>query len=145
MNIKTFIKEHEGFEDYLYYCSEGYATIGYGHKVTAKDTFAEGINYPKEILEDLFDEDIKIAMIGAKTLLDSELNEPYSQELLDICTALVFQMGSAGLSRFKKFFLALNIPDYGLAASELYPNSKFAKQTPRRAEETAELIKQLGA
>ena len=57
--VKQRIKKHEGFRDTVYSDSLGFATIGYGHLVLPTDNFVEGVTYPKEQLEVLFDKDKK--------------------------------------------------------------------------------------
>jgi superfamily II DNA or RNA helicase len=58
--IKARIKKHEGFVPKMYLDSLGKATIGYGHLVTEKDNFQEGIEYSIEELEEVFNEDFKL-------------------------------------------------------------------------------------
>ena len=38
-NLMERIKKHEGFVNKIYKDSLGFATIGYGHLITASDTF----------------------------------------------------------------------------------------------------------
>ena len=67
--IKQRIKEHEGYRDTVYSDSLGFATIGYGHLVLPSDNFVEGVTYDKETLEEVFDNDFKIALDSARELL----------------------------------------------------------------------------
>ena len=69
-DVKQRIKEHEGFRDTVYSDSLGFATIGYGHLVLPTDNFVEGVNYPKEQLEEVFDKDFQIALTSANELLE---------------------------------------------------------------------------
>ena len=64
--IKQRIKEHEGFRDTVYSDSLGFSTIGYGHLLLPSDNFVEGVAYPKEVLEEVFDNDFKIAVDSAR-------------------------------------------------------------------------------
>ena len=41
--VKSRIKEHEGFRNTVYSDSLGFATIGYGHLVLPTDDFVEGV------------------------------------------------------------------------------------------------------
>ena len=68
-SVKDRVKEHEGFRDTVYSDSLGFATIGYGHLVLPTDNFVEGVTYPKEQLEALFDKDFEIAETSANELL----------------------------------------------------------------------------
>ena len=67
--IKERIKQHEGYRDTVYSDSLGFATIGYGHLVLPSDNFVEGVTYDKETLEEVFDNDFKIALDSARELL----------------------------------------------------------------------------
>ena len=69
-DVNQRIKEHEGFRDTVYSDSLGFATIGYGHLVLPTDNFVEGVTYPKEQLEVLFDKDFQIALTSANELVD---------------------------------------------------------------------------
>ena len=66
--IKQRIKEHEGFRDTVYSDSLGFRTIGYGHLVLDSDNFVEDVTYDKETLEEVFDNDFKIAVDSAREL-----------------------------------------------------------------------------
>ena len=48
------VKQNEGFRNKIYKDTLGFATIGYGHKVVEGDPFEEGVEYPKEQLEEVF-------------------------------------------------------------------------------------------
>ena len=69
-DVKERVKEHEGFRDTMYSDSLGFATIGYGHLVLPTDNFVEGVAYPKEELEAVFDNDFQIALTSAEDLLE---------------------------------------------------------------------------
>lgn len=139
---KTFIRQHEGQINSIYKDHLGFKTFGIGHLVQPGDDLKEGIEYGDKVVEEFFEKDFNQALNGAKALLTEQLDDDYPIELLYIMTCLVFQLGQAGMRKFKNMWSALRIPDYGLAASELL-DSKFAKQTPKRAEETAQLIRNL--
>ena len=53
---------------------------------------------------------------------------------------MVFQLGKTGVSKFKKFFEALNNQDYNEAANQML-NSNWYKQTPKRCEELSNTIR----
>ena len=139
---KEFIRQHEGKVNKIYKDHLGFKTWGIGHLVQPSDQLQEGIEYSDKMVEEFFDKDFNNALNGAKSLLTEQMDDKYPIELLYIMTCLVFQLGQAGMRKFKNMWYALNIPDYGLAATELL-DSRFAKQTPKRAEETAEMIRNL--
>jgi lysozyme len=58
---------------------------------------------------------------------------------------MVFQLGETGVSKFKNMWKALeqDPPAYSVAASEML-DSRWAKQTPNRANGLANLMKGIG-
>ena len=137
---KANIKEHEGYRLETYHCTEGHLTGGYGHKML------EGETPPttKEGWEALFDKDYNTAKIGAYELVGESPNlRPMG---FGIVVEMVYQMGTFGVSKFKKFLAALNKdePDYQEASYQML-DSKLAKQTPHRAVEMSDRMKEIPA
>lgn len=136
--IKERIKKHEGFISKIYLDSLRKATIGYGHLVTEKDNFQEGVEYSIEELEEVFNKDFNKAVEGA-----NELTSNLSLVLATVkgvIIEMVFQLGKTGVSKFKKFFEALNNQDYNEAANQML-DSNWHKQTPKRCIELSEIIR----
>jgi|TARA_E500000305_G_C3997517_1_gene225392 lysozyme len=135
--IKQRIKEHEGYRDTVYSDSLGFATIGYGHLVLPTDNFVEGVAYDKETLEEVFDNDFKIAVDSARDLLrDIEHNYIIFGVLVEMC----FQLGKPKVSKFNKMFIALKEKNLDKASDEMI-NSRWHKQTPKRCESLANIMK----
>lgn len=137
MKIKEIIKEHEGFRDKIYLCSEGFPTIGYGHKVLPDDPFVEGVSYDKQLLEEVFDKDFAKAKEGATRLLS---HIDIAEDAVDVVTSMVFQLGEGGVSKFKNMFAALEAGDYAEAAEQML-DSKWHMQTPNRCQELASVMR----
>jgi len=137
MKIKEIIKKHEGFRDQVYVDTLGYRTIGYGHKVLDTDPFKDGEVYPQEMLEKVFDEDFAKAKEGADRLLD-HLDPP--EDAVNVVISMVFQLGEAGVSKFKNMFVALENEDYAEAASQML-DSRWHMQTPARCQELANIMR----
>ena len=136
-DLKARIKEHEGFRDQIYKDSLGFATIGYGHLVLDTDPFIEGQSYPKEHLEKVFDGDFNIAKDNANKLIgDIALNHQAKCVIIE----MVFQLGICGVSKFKNMWKALGEGDYQTASEEML-DSRWAKQTPKRAESLSATMK----
>ena len=136
-DLKARIKEHEGFRDQIYKDSLGFATIGYGHLVLDTDPFIEGQSYPKEHLEKVFDGDFNIAKDNANKLIgDISLNNQAKCVIIE----MVFQLGIGGVSKFKNMWKALGEGDYQTASEEML-DSRWAKQTPKRAEGLSAIMK----
>ena len=137
MKIKEIIKKHEGFRDQVYVDTLGYRTIGYGHKVLDTDPFKDGEVYPQEMLETVFNEDFAKAKEGADRLLD-HLDPP--EDAVNVVISMVFQLGEAGVSKFKNMFVALENEDYSEAAAQML-DSRWHIQTPARCQELANIMR----
>lgn len=135
-DLKSRIKQHEGFLSKVYLDSLGKATIGYGHLLTEEDDFVEGVIYDKDILEALFEKDFNKAVHGAEELLKGINVCLVAKEVI---IEMVFQLGKTGVSKFKNMFAALKEYDYTRAAGEM-TNSAWYRQTPSRCEELAKLM-----
>ena len=53
---------------------------------------------------------------------------------------MVFQLGIGGVSKFKKMWEALSKGDYGEASFQMM-DSRWAKQTPKRAESLSAIMR----
>ena len=135
--VKERIKKHEGFVNKIYLDSLGKATIGYGHLITPNDNFEEGVEYSKELLDEVFNRDFLIAKRDADELLQ---DISIVENAHGIIIEMVFQLGKTGVSKFKKMFTALSVGDYNEAANQML-DSQWRKQTPKRCEELAEQIR----
>ena len=135
--IKQRIKEHEGFRDTVYSDSLGFATIGYGHLVLPTDNFVEGVTYDKTTLEEVFDNDFKIAHYSAIELLKGiEHNDTIKGVIIEMC----FQLGKPRVMKFKKMWEALKNNDLAKASEEMI-DSNWHKQTTKRCESLASVMK----
>jgi len=136
--LKERIKEHEGFRDVIYKDSLGFATIGYGHLVLPTDDFVEGQQYSREVLDAVFDKDFQNAVDNANKLIG---DIPLVYQAREIICEMVFQLGIGGVSKFKNMWKALEDGDYHTASVEML-DSRWAKQTPSRAESLSNIMKQ---
>lgn len=128
--LKTQIKEHEGFVPRVYKDSLGKRTIGYGHLCVEPEQWDDEKEYTKEELELVFDKDFDEALKNAESLIgDRPVNFIAKQVIIE----MVFQLGIGGVSKFKKMWSALDNEDYGEASFQMM-DSLWAKQTPKRAE-----------
>jgi len=136
-DLKARIKKHEGFVSKIYKDHLGFKTIGYGHLVLSTDRFAEGVTYKKKDLEKVFDSDFKIAKSNANQLIQGL---PIHHQAKCVIIEMVFQLGIGGVSKFKKMWRALKQNNYQTASDEML-DSRWAKQTPKRAEELSSVMK----
>ena len=136
-DLKARIKEHEGYRDQVYKDSLGFATIGYGHLVLPTDPYEEGVTYNKEDLEKVFDGDFDTACSNANQLIK---DLPLHHQAKCVIIEMVFQLGIGGVSKFKNMWKALGEGDYQTASEEML-DSRWAKQTPKRATDLSNVMK----
>jgi lysozyme len=131
------IKKHEGFVPKIYKDSLGFATIGYGHLVLPEEQWEEGKEYSKEQLEHVFKTDFNNAVGQATGLMDGMNLDDKAREVI---IEMVFQLGVGGVGKFKKMWEALRNKDYGEASFQMM-DSRWAKQTPNRAESLSKVMR----
>ena len=129
------IKKHEGYRNTVYKCTEGFRTIGYGHRCFEDEGWVDDKKYPKEVLEKQFKVDFNAAARAAEKLYEHDVSG-MNPRVLSILTEMVFQLGPAGVGKFKKMLKAITMKDY-LEASKQMLDIRWAKQTPKRAENLA--------
>jgi GH24 family phage-related lysozyme (muramidase) len=137
VELKERIKKHEGFVNKMYKDSLGYATIGYGHLVLPDDYFQDGVEYSEEELNEVFEKDFLNAQTNAKKLIG---DLPLVYQAKEVICEMVFQLGIGGVSKFKAMWRALGQNDYTTASAEML-DSRWAKQTSKRAEELSNIMR----
>ena len=121
------IKQEEGFKGIVYKCTEGFDTIGYGTRLPLSEKEAEMIlEYRLNIL--------KGNLLSSLYMLDID------KKAWDILYNMVYQMGVKGVLNFKNMIKALEAKDYKRAGDEML-DSKWAKQTPARANRLSKAMK----
>ena len=125
------LKQEEGFDGMPYEDTRGYLTIGYGTKLPLTEEEAEMLL--KHRLEE------KILELSEKEPFFLDL----PQTAQEVIANMAYQLGVSGVLKFKKMWAALKEGNYQKAADEML-NSKWAKQTPNRAKELAEIMRSLG-
>lgn len=121
------IKQEEGFKGTVYKCTEGFDTIGYGTRLPLSEKEAEMIlEYRLNIL--------KSNLSSSLYMLDID------KKAWDILYNMVYQMGVKGVLNFKNMIKALEVKDYKRAGDEML-DSKWAKQTPARANRLSKAMK----
>ena len=131
------VKEHEGYRLDPYFCTEGFLTGGYGHKILE----GEVVPTTKEGWDLLFEKDFNKAWDSMKELCsENELDIHIKAQ--GILCEMIFQMGANGVSKFKNMILALKSKSYSAAATEML-DSRWAKQTPNRAKELSSRMEEL--
>ena len=121
------IKQEEGFKGTVYKCTEGFDTIGYGTRLPLSEKEAEMIlEHRLNIL--------KGNLLSSLYMLDID------KKAWDILYNMVYQMGVKGVLNVKNMIKALEAKDYKRAGDEML-DSKWAKQTPARANRLSKAMK----
>lgn len=142
MSIKKQLMIDEGIKLEAYYDTQHIKTIGVGHNMESLPKY-KGQVIPDKISEqfamELLDWDIQrtttfleIAWPHFKTIPEG----PRKNALIN----MAFQLGLGGLLRFKKMITAIEQGDFETASKEGL-NSKWAKQTPKRAKRVMEQLR----
>jgi lysozyme len=134
------VKLSEGFRDHIYKDTEGFATIGWGHKVVYEDNFEEGKTYTKEELQEVFDKDLNNAIGLARQLMEENDVRDLPTTAQHTLTEMCFQLGKSGVSKFRNMWKALQEGNFIGASYEML-DSKWNKQTPNRCKKLADQMK----
>lgn len=131
------LKRSEGWRAKPYHCPLGYPTVGWGFRIGPQgaDIKLYQFSLPQAVgdlwLQELasqFADQISPQLVG--------LSEP--RQVVLVCMA--YQLGVDGLLAFKKMLAATAKGDYTTAAAEML-NSRWARQTPARAQRMAEQMR----
>ena len=147
MNLKESIKIHEGFRSSVYLCPTGHPTVGYGFRVAdlSADELAlnAGVVEPmsKEVAEKILD--IKITKFKKQVYNALPWLTYAPMDIQDALCEMAYQMGVAGLLGFKNTLASIKERKYTQAAENML-KSKWATQTPKRAREIANLVRNAG-
>ena len=135
------VKKHEGYRNKVYLDTLGKRTVGVGH-LCVEDFWEDDKEYDEEFLMNILKDDLKNAIEGAERLLkDCRILDSLAKEII---VEMVFQLGETGVSKFKNMLKALEEgPDYQTAAIEML-DSRWAKQTPNRAQNMSAEMAALG-
>ena len=126
MNLLESTLKHEGFRSKPYQDSLGVWTVGHGLTYITETESKEIVRARLHVLYSRW-----------------EIMRPnYNFAILDVLTEMSFQMGFHGVLNFKKMLAALTDKNYALAADEML-DSRWAKQTPGRAQEMSDIIRGL--
>ena len=128
------VKRHEGYRSKVYLDSLGKRTVGYGH-LCVEDWWEDDKEYPLAQLDRLLEKDLQSAIDQGE---DKCKDLKISDDAKFIIIEMIFQLGGNGVSKFRNMWKALKEtpPNYPEAATQML-DSRWAKQTPNRAQEMA--------
>ena len=133
MNLIDEIKKHEGFRSRVYKCTEGYDTIGYGFAI--KD-----LEITEEVAELILKRKLAELRIRICNAFEWFIDSP--DQVQEVVINMCYQLGLSGFSKFKKTIYYLETQQYDEASDEML-DSLWAKQTPNRAKELSDIIRNL--
>ena len=140
--LSKSVKLSEGFRNKIYQDTEGFDTIGWGHKVVPADNFVADKEYTEEELQAVFDKDLSRAIAQAKQLMTQHGIEDLPETAQHVLSEMCFQLGQSGVRKFKKMFSAMGKKDFKEAASQMR-DSLWYKQTPARCIELSHIIQNI--
>ena len=129
MNLLQSTLDHEGFRSKPYKDHLGNWTFGHGLTFI---TIEESITIVEGRLKDFQD-----SLINAKGWITG-----HPPIVLDVLTEMAYQMGLQGVLNFKNMWQALDDGKY-IEAADHGLDSKWAKQTPERANQLMNIIRGL--
>ena len=144
MNLKESIKIHEGFRSSVYLCPTGHPTVGYGFRVADLSADELALNggavepMSKEVAEKILD--IKITKFKKQVYNALPWLTYAPMDIQDALCEMAYQMGVAGLLGFKNTLAMIKAKRYSEAAENML-KSKWATQTPKRAKQIANLVR----
>ena len=128
------VKKHEGFRNSVYKDTLGKRTVGFGH-LCVEDHWEDNKAYDKKYLEEILEKDLQYAINqGEGMCQDLKISDDAKFLIIE----MIFQLGSAGVQKFRNMWSALgeDPPNYKEASVQML-DSRWAKQTPNRAQEMA--------
>ena len=130
-NLLEDIKKHEGFVEHVYDDSLGIPTIGYGFAI--KD-----LTLDEDIAEEILIR--KLEKLKRNATARFKWLEVMPVEVQEVILNMCYQLGVTGTSKFRKAISALQEGDWEEAANEML-DSLWARQTPNRAKELSDIIR----
>ena len=137
------LKGYEGFSGTPYMDTAGHRSIGYGHNLDVsplpgdRDYNAEPLTEAEA--EAILSQDVEAAEQALERIVPDVMGL-IPQDKREVLIRMSFQMGAAGVAKFRNMIAALKDHDYPRAAAEML-DSRWARQVPRRAGEEAERMR----
>ena len=133
------VKKHEGYRNKVYLDTLGKRTVGVGH-LCVEDFWEDDKEYDEKFLMEILEKDLSEAIKGANDLMAEHDCMDINEKAHEILIEMVFQLGKTGVSKFRKMWDALAEKNYIGASYEML-DSRWAKQTPNRAKDMAQVMK----
>ncbi len=131
-DLEEMLIRHEGLRLKPYRCTAGKLTIGVGRNL--EDVGVSESEALAMLRRDITE--VQVRLINDERWCFGDLCHARQVVLANMC----FQLGKAGLDKFRKLRAAVAAGDWEEAARQML-DSRWAKQTPRRAKELAEIMR----
>ncbi len=129
--LKASLIAHEGIRFTPYVDQTGHSTIGCGHN--------QSVPISQSVVDLMLANDIDIAVSELDRAFTGWRN--HSEARQTVLAELLFNVGAPTLSKFTRFWFAMQQKDYDTASQELI-SSKWAKQVGQRAETLAKRLRE---
>lgn len=123
------LEKREGYENYVYVDTAGYATVGIGHKVLPEDNLRVGQYVSDAQIAAFFEKDVAKAFSAAKSQA-LELRK-YNADMIAALISVNFQLGTGWRKTFANTWNDLKTDNVQGAIIRLQ-SSVWRKQTPTR-------------
>ena len=133
MSLIESIKQHEGYVGVVYKDSLGSDTIGYGFAI--KD-----LELDADICDIILERKLKNLQDRVKNKFSWYKYMPPA--IQDVVMEMCYQLGVTGVSKFRKTVAYLQNKEFKNASIEML-DSRWAKQTPNRAKELSNRVKEV--
>ena len=128
--LVSYMKQAEGFRSLAYECPAGKLTVGYGKNIEDQPGLSE--EQASVILQ--------MDLVTAAKEVDSFAPKDIGPNRRAALVSMVFQLGMPTVKKFKKMLAALELGNW-LEAADQALDSKWARQTPSRANWVAEILR----
>lgn len=135
--LKDLLKTNEGFRSHPYLCTANRTTVGFGRNLSDKGISEQEAKF-------LLDNDVREVINALRDKIQNFESLPSHVKI--VLGDMGFQLGIVGLLKFKKMLHHIEagrqggLEKFENAAKELL-DSKYAKQTPNRANRNAEILR----
>ena len=126
----AYVEQEEGYRARVYRCPTGALTIGIGYNLDAGMPHDEAVLLLRHRLAKIH------AELSNKLPFFGRLSEIRQAALI----SMAYQMGTDGLLAFNRTLASIEAGHYDTAGREML-ESKWARQTPERAQRTAYMIR----
>jgi len=129
--LEAMVARQEGYREYMYKCTAGKTTIGYGTNLDA--------GLPEDEAFALLR--MRLDKIGAELRKQLPWYGQLNASRQDVLRNMAYQMGIAGLLGFKNALAAMERQDWSTASAEMLDSKWARSDSPNRARELATIMR----